>query len=76
MAASSRLWGRALGGRPEEAGLPLADENALAQDKDLNVSFTVPADAKSGDYFNLILEARNEHENPMTGYGQAIVTVE
>lgn len=52
------------------------DEAALAQDKDLNASFTVPADAKPGDYFNLILEARNEHENPMTGYGQVIVTVE
>ncbi len=51
------------------------DEAALCQDEALNLSFTVPADAKPGDYFNLILEARNEHENPMTGYGQAIVTV-
>ena len=50
-------------------------EAALSQDEALNLSFTVPADAKPGDYFNLILEARNEHENPMTGYGQAIVTV-
>ena len=44
-------------------------------DEELTLRFTVPSDAKAGDYFNLILEARNEHENPMTGYGQLIVTV-
>jgi len=43
--------------------------------EDLSLTFTVPKDAKPGDFFNLILEARNEHENPMTGYGQVIVSV-
>lgn len=38
-------------------------------------SFRIPEDAKPGDFFSLILEARNEHENPMTGYGQVIVNV-
>ena len=48
---------------------------AWSADDHLGLSFTVPADAKAGDYFNLILEARNEHETPMTGYGQLIVKV-
>ena len=50
-------------------------DTALSADDSLTLTFTVPSDAQSGDYFNLILEARNEHENPMTGYGQLIVTV-
>ena len=51
-------------------------DTALSADDSLILTFTVPSDAQSGDYFNLILEARNEHENPMTGYGQLIVHVE
>ena len=48
---------------------------SLTADENLELTFTVPADAKAGDYFNLILEARNEHKTPMTGYGQLIVKV-
>ena len=44
------------------------DAAEVSADDRLSMSFT-------GDYFNLILEARNKHENPMTGYGQLIVTV-
>ena len=51
------------------------DAAEISADDQMSLSFTVPSDAKAGDYFNLILEARNEHENPMTGYGQLIVTV-
>ena len=50
-------------------------ESALMSDAEHTLRFKVPEDAKAGHYFNLILEARNEHENPMTGYGQLIVTV-
>ena len=39
------------------------------------LEFTIPEDAKPGDYFNFVHIARNEHENPMTGYGQTIVHV-
>ena len=52
-----------------------AVEAALTVDEDLTLHFTVPTEAKPGDFFNLILEAKNEHENPMTGYGQLIITV-
>ena len=51
------------------------DAVCVEQSDQLELAFVVPKDAKAGDYFNLILEARNEHENPMTGYGQLIVTV-
>ncbi len=37
--------------------------------------FTVPKDAKSGDYFNLILEVQDIAQNPITRYAQVIVTV-
>ena len=39
------------------------------------LSFTVPADAAPGDFFNFVHIARNEDENPMTGYAQTIVHV-
>jgi hypothetical protein len=50
-------------------------EKEILREDFLTVHFTIPEDAKPGDYFNLILEAKNEHKNPMTGYGQAIITV-
>ncbi len=37
--------------------------------------FTIPEDAKRGDYFNLILEVQDDAENPITRYAQVIVTV-
>ena len=37
--------------------------------------FTVPCDAKPGDYFNLILEVQDDAEKPITRYAQVIVTV-
>ncbi len=37
--------------------------------------FTVPSDAKPGDYFNLILEVQDDAEKPITRYGQVIVKV-
>lgn len=41
----------------------------------LVTSFTVPVDAKSGDYFNMVLSVRNDHKKPITRYGQVIVKV-
>lgn len=38
--------------------------------------FTVPKDAKPGDYFNLIIEVQDDAEKPMTRYGQIIITVQ
>jgi hypothetical protein len=37
--------------------------------------FTVPSDAKPGDYFNLILEVQDDAKKPMTRYSQVIVHV-
>ena len=37
--------------------------------------FTVPQDARPGDFFNLILTVQNADVNPMTEYGQIIVHV-
>lgn len=37
--------------------------------------FTVPSDAKSGDFFNLVIEAKDNTETPMTRYNQVIVKV-
>lgn len=37
--------------------------------------FTVPNDAKPGDYFNIILEVQDDAEKPMTRYSQVIVHV-
>ena len=51
------------------------DSLAVKEAKGLKISFTVPEDAKSGDFFNLILSAKNYDMNPMTGYGQVIVHV-
>lgn len=38
--------------------------------------FTIPSDAVSGDYFNIILEVKDEAEAPFTRYAQIIVHVE
>ena len=45
-----------------------------AHDK-LETSFTIPADAKKGDVFNLVLEVTDDGEPALTRYAQAIVTV-
>jgi hypothetical protein len=37
--------------------------------------FTIPKDARPGDYFNLILEVQDDAEKPITRYAQVIVTV-
>jgi hypothetical protein len=37
--------------------------------------FTIPNDAKPGDYFNLILEVQDDAPKPITRYAQVIVTV-
>lgn len=41
----------------------------------LSTGFTVPSDAQPGDYFNIILEARDNGEAPITRYNQVIVQV-
>lgn len=38
--------------------------------------FTVPSDAKTGDYIVLILRAQDKANKPMTSYGQVVVHVE
>ncbi len=38
-------------------------------------SFTVPADAQEGDYFNIVLEVTDNGAPALTRYAQAIVTV-
>lgn len=38
--------------------------------------FTVPSDAKAGDYIVLILRAQDKANKPMTSYGQVVVHVE
>lgn len=52
-----------------EAGLTL---KGAASDM---VSFTVPADAKSGDKIHLIAQAQDDGEHTLTHYQQVIVTV-
>lgn len=37
--------------------------------------FTVPADAQPGDYFNVVLEVRDDADAPMTRFAQFIITV-
>ena len=54
----------------ELTGLRVWDSHALS------TSFTVPADAESGDYFNIILEVKDRADAPMTRYAQVIVSVE
>jgi len=41
----------------------------------MSTRFTVPADAKSGDYFNIVLEVQDDAKKPITRYGQVIVEV-
>ncbi len=40
-----------------------------------STSFTIPSDAKAGDYFNLILAVKDNADAPTTRYAQVIVTV-
>ena len=40
-----------------------------------NTHFTVPFDAQPGDYFVLILRAKDKDETPMTSYGTIVVEV-
>lgn len=41
-----------------------------------STTFTVPADAAAGDYFNLVLEVTDNGAPSLTRYAQVIVTVE
>lgn len=41
----------------------------------METNFTVPADAKPGDYFNLVLEVSDHGTPSLTRYAQVIVTV-
>ena len=41
----------------------------------LTANFTVPTDAKPGDYFNVLLQVQDEAERPMTRFAQYIITV-
>lgn len=47
----------------------------LSQTKGWTTDFTVPSDAKSGDFFVINLEVRDEAVRPMTRYAQYLVTV-
>jgi hypothetical protein len=42
---------------------------------DLTTSFTIPADAKVGDKFNLVLEVTDDGKPALTRYAQVIVSV-
>ena len=57
---------------PLEASWQLPLENADAE----AVSFTVPADAKSGDSIHLILEVQNKVALPLKTYRRVIVSVD
>src|SRR6185436_4589880 len=43
--------------------------------KTLTTKFTVPRDAKPGDYFNVLMQVQDKAERPMTRFAQFIVTV-
>ena len=40
-----------------------------------SVTVKLPADAEKGDWFSMILRARDNNERPMTTYGQAIIHI-
>lgn len=48
---------------------------ALSDSSSFSAGFTVPADAKPGDYFNLVLAVKDDAEKPITRYGQVIVHI-
>jgi len=52
-----------------------ANDLRVWQPVKLTTHFTVPCDAKPGDYFNLVLEVQDDAEKPITRYGQVIVHV-
>lgn len=54
----------------EETGLQVSDPEQPA------TTFTVPADAEAGDYFNIIMEVTDQADAPMTRYAQVIISVE
>jgi hypothetical protein len=43
--------------------------------KTLTARFTVPRDAKVGDYFNVLMQVQDKAERPMTRFAQFIITV-
>jgi len=43
--------------------------------KTLTAKFTVPKDAKVGDYFNVLMQVQDKAERPMTRFAQFIITV-
>lgn len=45
--------------------------------ENLDTGFTVPTDAKPGDFFNIVIEAQDDSDTaPMTRFSQVIITVE
>lgn len=54
-----------------------ADEIRVWNSSLLTTGFTIPFDAKAGDYFNFIIQGRDDDASkPMTRYSQIIVRVE
>ena len=52
-----------------------AGELRVYNPANLETGFTVPLDAQDGDYFNIVLEAQDDADSPMTRYNQVIVKV-
>lgn len=52
-----------------------AEGLAVSSEKGWKTSFTVPADAKSGDTLVVNLEVRDNAERPMTRFAQYVITV-
>ncbi len=50
-------------------------ELAQSDQYDWTVSFTIPEDAQSGDYFNIVLTIQDDADAMMTRYAQFVVTV-
>jgi len=44
--------------------------------ENLETGFTVPQDAQSGDYFNIVIEAQDDADAPMTRFNQIIIKVQ
>ncbi len=54
----------------ECTGLEVWNENAVS------TKFTVPTDAKHGDYFTIVLEVQDDAEKAMTRYAEVLVHIE
>ncbi len=52
-----------------------AGELRVYHPANLATGFTIPLDAQDGDYFNIVLEAQDDADAPMTRYNQVIVKV-